>query len=261
MFQPWPRKAVCPPEHSQGWAFVCPLEPGPERVSAKASFARFTEKWYSVRFANKAPLSFLSISQQPENLLVRENVLINSLLKYNSAWWEHFPVPSVTLLLLFCFELQPHKDKSVRRAFHETAGWLQLPSVQGIWGTVQAREASVPTGSISSSMWLWSHSWDASRLRRALLCLSRAPWTEFHLLSEAGLSWKCTANSVLSDQWERVNTIQCDTVHYSACLGGKVVWKRILGLCISVLLYACPGAWYLWPLSRICKIVLREPLM
>lgn len=86
MFQPWPRKAICPPEHSQGWAFVCPLEPGPERVSAKASFARFNEKWCSVRFANKAPLSFLSISQQPENLLVRENVLINSLLKYNSAW-------------------------------------------------------------------------------------------------------------------------------------------------------------------------------
>lgn len=72
MFQPWPGKAICPPEHSQGSAFVCPFEPGPERVSAKASFAQFTEKWHSVRFANKAPLSFLSTSQQPENLLVRE---------------------------------------------------------------------------------------------------------------------------------------------------------------------------------------------
>ena len=26
---------------------------------------------------------------------------------------------------------------------------------------------------------------------------------------------------VLSDQWERVNTFQCDAVHYSACLSGE----------------------------------------
>lgn len=260
MFQPWPRKAVCSPEHSQGWTFVCPLEPGPERVSAKASFARFTEKWYSVRFANKAPLSFLSISQQPENLLVRENVLINSLLKYNSAWWEYFPVPSVTFFSsCFVLNYSPIKINQFEGHFMKLqadSNYLlskeyEVPCRPGkplhppVAFTLQ-RDCEVTVGMPLVS---GEHS-----------CVWAEP-LEQNSFSEAGLSWKRMANSVLSDQWERVNTFQCDAVHCSACLGGKVVWKRVLGLCISVLLHACPGAWYLWPLNRICRIVLRPPLM
>lgn len=43
--QPWSRKAFCPPEHPPRSTIICPLEPGPERVSTTSSFTRFVERW------------------------------------------------------------------------------------------------------------------------------------------------------------------------------------------------------------------------